>query len=210
MRYEPLMAKKRPGSASGVGRRKDGMLYVEKTLGKDERVLYVAQYHWIYTARALLSLILLWWVLGLGIYLFFSKMIRKWTTHIVITNKRFVRQTGWTNHQVLEVGLERIFGCKVNQDAWARLLGYGKVTVSAAAIGEIHLPRFLKDPLGLRMVLIGGEAAEPAAAMQPCSPAEMELLEPYQAPQRPALPSPEPPRGSNRLKLPGRRRQERR
>ena len=184
------------------------MLYVEKTLGKDEKVLYVAQYHWVYTARALLSLILLWWVLGLGIYMFFSKMIRKWTTHIIITNKRFVRQTGWTNHQVLEVGLERIFGCKVNQDAWARLLGYGKVTVSAAAIGEIQLPRFLKDPLGLRMVLIGGEATEPAA---PCTPAEMELLESYPASQRPALPSPEPsPEPRGRLRLLGKRRQERR
>ncbi len=110
---------------------------------------------------------------------------------------------------MLEVGLERIFGCKVNQDAWARLLGYGKVTVSAAAIGEIHLPRFLKDPLGLRMVLIGGEAAAPAASMQPCAPTERELIESYHASQPPALPSPEP-RGSNRPKLLGRRRQERR
>ena len=59
---------------------------------------------------------------------------------------------------------------------WSRLWGYGRVTISAGPVGEVRLSKFLKDPLGLRMALIG-DRPQTRAVVEPTlleAPAEVE------------------------------------
>jgi len=136
-------------------------------MDKDEVIIFIARYHWMYTFRAFLALILLWWVLGLGIYLFFLRMNRKWYDRIYVTNKRFVYRRGVTNFNIVEFSKERIFGCKVERDVWSRLWGYGRVIISAGPVGEVRLSKFLKDPLGLRMALLDSQPQPTTTAAEP-------------------------------------------
>ena len=55
--------------------------YIEKSLGAGEEVVAIARFHWWYTAKAVLALVFLAWVL-IGFYIFFRMMVRKWTTEI--------------------------------------------------------------------------------------------------------------------------------
>lgn len=136
------------------------MRYVEETLEPDEHILYVAKYHWLYTFIAYAELILLGWLAGLGILLFFFRMRRKWTTHIAITNKRFIYDRGFLARRTIEVGRERVAGCKVAQNPMGRALDFGAVTVVVLAIGDIKLPALLRDPIGFRNVLTGQEPTD--------------------------------------------------
>lgn len=151
------------------------MSYIEETMDEDEEIIFIGQYHWMYTAKAVLPLVLLWWAFGLGIYMFVSRMNKKWYNEIYVTNKRFVYRKGVTHLEIIEFSTERIFGCKVEQDTWSRFWGYGRVTISAAAVGEIRLSKFLKDPVGLRMALIAGK--RPEAASVPTMAEERHELE---------------------------------
>ena len=143
------------------------MRYVEQTLEPGERVIYVAKYHWLYTCISYLELFSLFWLAGLGILLFFLRMERKWTTHIAVTNKRFIYDRGWLSRRTIEVGRERIAGCKVSQSALARGLDFGTVTIAVLAIGEIRLPKLLEDPIGFRNVLTGKVAPQASDVMDP-------------------------------------------
>ena len=91
------------------------MTYIEKSLGEGERLIALARFHWSYTLRAWLALIFLFWVLGLGIYIFFVMMIRKWTTEIGITTHRFVKKTGLFSVHTDELAIHNIEGVKLTQ-----------------------------------------------------------------------------------------------
>ncbi|HEX4534961.1 MAG TPA: hypothetical protein VH000_12065, partial [Rhizomicrobium sp.] len=65
------------------------MSYIEKSLGQGETLIARAHFHWWYSFKAWLALILLGWCI-VGIVIFFSMMIRKWTTEIGVTTHRFV------------------------------------------------------------------------------------------------------------------------
>ena len=68
--------------------------YVQKTLGENEKIIHRVNYHWLYTFVAILSLVLLGWIV-IGIFIFLYMMINKWTTERVLTQFRFIKKTGW-------------------------------------------------------------------------------------------------------------------
>ncbi len=150
-------------------------MYVKKTLQPEEEIIYISRFHWIYTLRAILPLLaasLLWliaWLFGaiwpiLVILLlpvlfalgrFFKKMAYKWTNQVVITNKRLIVQRGWTRKNTTDLGLDRILGHKIAEDAWGQTLGYGKFILVGAGVGEIELPSFMSNPARFRRALTG-------------------------------------------------------
>ena len=124
------------------------MSYVQDTLSENERVLYTAKFHWLYTLGAFLNLIILG-ILIIGIYLFFKMMILKWTTEVVVTNQRFVYKKGWIKRDTQEVKLSNIEEVNLEQGFWGRIFGFGKLKLSGTGTGVIELPT-LDAPLALR------------------------------------------------------------
>jgi hypothetical protein len=152
-----------------------GTVYASKTLQPEEEIIYISKFHWIYTLRsigplllALLVLIVAWslgvmgpflLVMGLPVLFalghFLKKMAYKWTNQVVITNKRLIVQRGWTNRNTMDLGLDRILGHKIAEDAWGQTLGYGKFILVGAGVGEIELPGFMSNPARFRVALTG-------------------------------------------------------
>jgi len=151
------------------------MSYIQKTLGDGERIVSIARFHWLYTVRAWLALIVPVIILfgitvyanesnrtallvgGLalllfGSFVFLSMMIRKWTTEIGITSHRFVKKTGLISLHTDEMALPNIEGVRVNQNLWGRILGYGRLRIEGTGDDDVDLP-VIDDPLGFRRAI---------------------------------------------------------
>lgn len=127
------------------------MSYIDKSLGEGERLVAVARFHWWYTFKAVLALVVLGIVI-IGIVIFFRMMLRKWTTEIAITTHRFVEKTGWLTLNTQEIALPNIEGVKVNQNFWGNLLGYGKIRIEGTGIDAIELPD-IDNPVEFRRAI---------------------------------------------------------
>lgn len=127
------------------------MSYIDKSLGEGERLVARAQFHWWYSFKAWLALILLFWCI-VGIVIFLRMMIRKWTTEIGITTHRFVEKTGWLTLNTQEIALPNIEGVKVSQGFWGNLLGYGRIRIEGTGIDAIELPD-IANPIEFRKAI---------------------------------------------------------
>ncbi len=116
------------------------MGYVNDSLGTNETVIGRAHFHWSYKLLAFLALIFLFWLLGYGIYVFFARMIRVWTTEIAVTNQRFVFKQGWLSLDAKEIALPNIEGVNVHQGFWGRMLGYGHIRIEGTGVDAIETP----------------------------------------------------------------------
>ncbi|HEX4302695.1 MAG TPA: PH domain-containing protein [Rhizomicrobium sp.] len=127
------------------------MSYIEKSLGQGERIVARAHFHWWYSMKAWLALIFLGWCL-IGIVIFVSMMVRKWTTEIGVTTHRFVEKTGLFSLKTNEVALTNIEGVTLTQSFWGQMLGYGHLRIEGTGVDHIDLPS-IGDPLGFRAAI---------------------------------------------------------
>ena len=127
------------------------MPYIEDTLGQGETLVAKAHFHWLYTAKAWVALILLGWCL-IGIVIFFTMMTRKWTTEIGVTTHRFVEKEGLFSLKTFEVALPNIEGVQVTQSVWGRLFGYGHLRIEGTGVDHMDLPN-IADPLAFRAAI---------------------------------------------------------
>ena len=146
------------------------MTYIQKSLGDGERLVALAHFHWLYTARALLALILpalpiagvfryaddssreplliaALVLFAVGIIVFLRLMIRKWTTEIGVTSHRFVEKYGALSMRTNEIALPNIEGVKVNQSLMGRILGYGTIRIEGTGVDAVTTPD-IADPVG--------------------------------------------------------------
>ncbi len=114
------------------------MGYIEETIGDDEKIVYVVDYHWIYTFSAFLYLILLG-IFIIGIIIFLKMMINKWTTERALTNTRYIQKIGWIARSTEEISISKIEEVVLKQSIIGRLLGYGSVSISGTGSGHIFL-----------------------------------------------------------------------
>lgn len=136
------------------------MSYIEKSLGQGETIVGRAHFHWWYTFKAWLALLVLGIVL-VGIWIFFSMMIRKWTTEIAVTSHRFVIKTGLFRLDTNEIALHNIEGVRVHQNLWGRILGYGKLRIEGTGVDAIEIPDIAK-PIDFRRAIETGKFEEPS------------------------------------------------
>ena len=127
------------------------MSYIEKSLGAGEEIVAEARFHWWYTAKAVLALVFLAFVL-VGFYIFFRMMLRKWTTEIAVTTHRFVEKTGLFTLSTNELALNNIEGVRVVQNFWGRMLGYGHLRIEGTGVDAIVLPD-IADPIAFRAAI---------------------------------------------------------
>jgi uncharacterized membrane protein YdbT with pleckstrin-like domain len=151
------------------------MSYIQRSLGDGERIVGLARFHWLYSIRAWLAIIVPIGILlavvlyadetnrdvlmlgalallVLGIVIFLKMMIRKWTTEIGITSHRFVKKTGWVSLHTDEIALPNIEGVKVTQGFWGRVWGYGHLRVEGTGVDAVELPT-IDDPVGFRRAI---------------------------------------------------------
>jgi uncharacterized membrane protein YdbT with pleckstrin-like domain len=127
------------------------MSYIEKSLGQGETLIAKAHFHWWYTFKAILALLFLGWIV-IGIWIFFSMMIRKWTTEIGVTTHRFVEKTGLFTLSTNEVALPNIEGVKVKQSFWGRVLGYGHLRIEGTGVDAVEIPD-ISHPIAFRSAI---------------------------------------------------------
>lgn len=136
------------------------MRYTQQVLRPGEQIIAVGKFHWLYSAGAYLSLLVLGIIIIIiiGIVTFLGMMIRKWTTEIVVTTDRLMYKTGWIARHVEEISLTRIEEISLTQTVMGRVLGYGSLRVSGTGTSVIHLPSILSDPVEFRRALAEGRA----------------------------------------------------
>jgi uncharacterized membrane protein YdbT with pleckstrin-like domain len=122
------------------------MSYIDNSLGDGETVIARAHFHWLYSAAAWLALIVLG-VIGIGIIIFISMMVRKWTTEIGVTSHRFVEKKGLFSLRSNEIALPNIEGVKVEQSFLGRIFGYGTVRIEGTGVDAVTTPA-IADPVG--------------------------------------------------------------
>jgi uncharacterized membrane protein YdbT with pleckstrin-like domain len=122
------------------------MSYIDQSLGQGETVIARAEFSWIYSLLAWLALIFLG-IFIIGIVIFLSMMIRKWTTEIGVTSHRFVEKTGLFTLHTNEISLNNIEGVRVHQGLFGRLFGYGTVRIEGTGIDAVTTPN-INDPVG--------------------------------------------------------------
>jgi uncharacterized membrane protein YdbT with pleckstrin-like domain len=122
------------------------MSYIDNSLGDGETVIARAHFHWLYSLTAWLALIVLG-IIGIGIIIFISMMVRKWTTEIGVTSHRFVEKKGLFSLRSNEIALPNIEGVKVNQSLLGRIFGYGTVRIEGTGVDAVTTPS-IADPVG--------------------------------------------------------------
>src|SRR5579871_736057 len=115
------------------------MSYIEDSLGDGETIIARAHFSWVYSLLAWLALIFLG-IFLVGIVIFLSMMIRKWTTEIGVTSHRFVEKKGLFSLRTNEIALHNIEGVRVNQDLMGKMLGYGTVRIEGTGMDAVTTP----------------------------------------------------------------------
>ncbi|HEY4113297.1 MAG TPA: PH domain-containing protein [Rhizomicrobium sp.] len=136
------------------------MGYIEQSLGSGERIVAKARFHWWYTFKAVLALVVLGWVL-IGMVIFFAMMIRKWTTELAVTTHRFVEKTGLFTLRTNEIALQNIEGVRVEQSFWGRILGYGHIRIEGTGVDAVNMPD-IADPIAFRAAIESAKDGLPA------------------------------------------------
>ncbi len=136
------------------------MSYIEKSLGSGEKLIARARFHWTYSLRAWLALIFLG-IFIIGIFIFFSLMIRKWTTEIGVTTHRFIKKTGLFTIHTDEMAIHNIEGVKLTQGFWGQMLGYGHIRIEGTGVDAIELPN-IANPVAFRAAIETAKEAEKA------------------------------------------------
>jgi hypothetical protein len=151
------------------------MSYVERSLGQGEQLIARGYFHWLYTFKALLAVILplvaliaAWmfardiadgWLvilalvlLGLGAIIFLRLMIRRWTTEIAITSHRFVEKSGLMSLRTNEIALNNIEGVRLYQGFWGRIWNYGSLRIEGTGVDAVNVPP-IANPIGFRRAI---------------------------------------------------------
>ena len=159
--------------------------YVEKTLARDEKLVYDAKFNWTFNVEswfwmavagltvlfyfwlqysvgiAFRDLLVGWWLAGasLAFALLFLIVhyIYLYTTEIVVTSFRLVFKKGWISRNTQEVSLNKIEEITLHQSVWGRLFGYGMLIVRGTGVGVIDLPN-LDNPIEVRKIIENARA----------------------------------------------------
>jgi hypothetical protein len=101
-------------------------------------------YTWLYQYPQLPVLIL-----GLyGVYHFLNMMIRKWTTEIVLTDRRFIYKHGLISIEMIQMNFWQIEHSDVTQSMLGNFLDYGLLHIQSYAVQS------QEDPTGRKGMLI--------------------------------------------------------
>jgi uncharacterized membrane protein YdbT with pleckstrin-like domain len=149
--------------------------YIDKILQPGETVRHTAYIHWliylpafVFGALALGVIGLVTWNIGdigtswreaaligaavlalIGFYKLLRAWIVRFTTELVVTDRRVVYKRGLIRRFTAEMNMEKVESVAVDQSILGRLFNYGTVTVRGTGGGMDALPD-IEDPLTFR------------------------------------------------------------
>ena len=121
------------------------MKFIESTLPDNETIEMEISFHWTHTLVAWLYLLVLGWLI-IGIFLFISMYLEKWTTERALTNRRLILKRGFIRRKTEEISFNRVEEINLSQSILQRILGSGDIKVTGTGAGEIMLKN-IDDPL---------------------------------------------------------------
>ena len=124
------------------------MKFIKSTLPDNETIEMEISFHWNHTLVAWLYLLFLGWLI-IGVFLFISMYLEKWTTERALTNRRLVIKRGLIRRQTEEMSFNRIEEVNLNQSILQRILGSGDIRVTGTGSGEVAMKN-IDDPLGVQ------------------------------------------------------------
>ena len=127
------------------------MKFIKSTLPNNETIEMEIAFHWTHSLIAWLALFFLGWLI-VGIFIFISMYIEKWTTERALTNKRLVIKRGLISRQTEEMSFNRIEEVNLKQSILQRLLGSGNIRVTGTGSGEVVMKN-IDDPLAVQKKL---------------------------------------------------------
>jgi uncharacterized membrane protein YdbT with pleckstrin-like domain len=160
------------------------MAYYEKVMQPGEVLRYAGSLHWVMFAPSL-AMFLFGIAIGLSastvahgqdenadsvgfalkliaailvayaVLKFLAAAIRRYTTEIIITDRRVLYKRGIISIHTIEMNISKIETVDVTQTILGRLLGYGTVFVRGTGAGLEPLTR-VADPLLLRNAILAG------------------------------------------------------
>lgn len=153
--------------------------YFEKIRQREEHIIYAARFHWFYDAIfhfymiCALTAIFVYHI-GIGgslpfgvdgilrhsliviAVVFFvaaaNNRAIKWSTHVIISDRRIIHQTGLVARRMEEISARRIAEVNIDQSVMGRILDFGKLHINDVGSGAITLPD-LDNPLELKKAI---------------------------------------------------------
>jgi uncharacterized membrane protein YdbT with pleckstrin-like domain len=146
------------------------MSYVDEILQPGETVRHIGKLHWIlyvpgcapfalaillffvFHASSIprgLALVLLAICILSGAVLLLGAWIRRWTTEIVITDRRVILKSGFISRRTLEMNMTKVESVDVIQGILGRMLNFGTVVIRGIGAG-IEPLRDVERPIELR------------------------------------------------------------
>lgn len=144
------------------------VFYLQKLLGRDEKLIYATHVHWIVFAPScaiFVAAFLVWYFLPSYLsfnqpiwhgYLFYQivsglllivgvfSWIRCYISYVMteygITTRRVIMKQGWLQRRVVEVFLLRIEGSSTNQSFIGQIFNYGTVVIIGTGGTYDHYP----------------------------------------------------------------------
>jgi uncharacterized membrane protein YdbT with pleckstrin-like domain len=155
--------------------------YVDHNLLPGETVTYRGRLHWIVYHRALvlvaLGLLLLYpwtpnlpklWIFGgvavaVGVLAAIPAWLARWSTELVVTNKRIVAKRGLIRRDTVEMLHKKVESIAVHQSILGRLLGYGTLAIHGTGGGVEWVPQVAR-PLAFRNAALAASDDQAGAA----------------------------------------------
>jgi len=142
------------------------MGYIERSLARDEHLIYRAHFHWLYDLAAWVLLLAAlvgafilngndypaWASLSLiafGVLFFLSIKLPLWAQQIAVTDQRLIHRRGLVGRETEELQLRSVEEVRLDQGVLGRL---GRIVVSGTGIEDLRLP-VLAEPMELRRKL---------------------------------------------------------
>jgi uncharacterized membrane protein YdbT with pleckstrin-like domain len=88
-------------------------------------------------------------VLGFGVLSLVGAWIRQWASEFAVTNRRVIVKVGFISRRTIEINMSKVESVEVNQDIFARMLGYGTIVVIGTG-GTKEPFSLIDDPLAFR------------------------------------------------------------
>ena len=124
------------------------MKFIKSTLPDNESIEMEISFHWTHTLVAWLYLLVLGWLI-IGVFLFISMYLEKWTTERALTNRRLILKRGFIRRKTEEISFNRVEEVNLSQSILQRILGSGDIKVTGTGAGEIALKN-IDDPLDVQ------------------------------------------------------------
>lgn len=164
--------------------------YVDKALVEGEHVIARAYYHWINWFWPVMAVliplaiqIVSWtlvelehreWLnyltLGLlvmGALYFLWEFIRMNETEVAVTDRRFIRKTGWISRDTSEIELRSVEEVNLKQTILGRILGYGTITIRGTGAGIVTSPGISRPKVFQKAIQAGQAKMRAGMGMPP-------------------------------------------